>query len=149
MAITPPAILFLKNPEWLENQKSELKSCLTCLRRCVTKFNMDKNLMESELFFEVLTPLGFGVRVTRSYRSLIVTLKHPVMAGCESDVKETLTNPDEIRLSKTDPDVYLFYRAEHLRRWICAVVKRLDREGFLITAYPADKIKEGKRIWKK
>ena len=105
--------------------------------------------MASELFFEVLTPLGFGVRITHSYWNLIVTVKHPAMAGRESDVKETLSDPDEIRLSKSDPDVYLFYRSEHLRRWVCAVVKRLDGESFLITAYPADKIKEGKRIWKK
>jgi hypothetical protein len=27
------------------------------------------------------------------------------------------------------------------------VVKRLDGDGFLITAYPCDKVKEGNRIW--
>jgi len=60
-----------------------------------------------DLLFEVLTPLGFRVRVTRAYWELIVTIKHPVMAGRESDVKDTLTHPEEIRLSRSDPNVYL------------------------------------------
>ncbi len=46
-----------------------------------------------DLFFEVLTPLGFTVRVSSSYWDLIVTIKHPVMAGLEKKVKETLENP--------------------------------------------------------
>jgi hypothetical protein len=102
-----------------------------------------------ELLFEVLTPLGFRVRVTRAYWELIVTIKHPVMAGRESDVKETLARPEEIRLSRSDPNVYLFYRTERIRRWVCAVSKRLEEEGFLVTAYPTDAVKEGVRIWPK
>jgi len=38
--------------------------------------------------FEVSTPLGFRVRVTRFYWELITTIKHPVMAGQESIVKD-------------------------------------------------------------
>ena len=102
-----------------------------------------------DLLFEVLTPLSFRVRVTRAYWELIVTIKHPVMVGHESDVKETLANPDEIRLSRSDPNVYLFYRAERFRRWVCAVAKRLDGEGFLITAYLTDAVKEGEHVWPK
>jgi len=45
------------------------------------------------------------------------------------------------------PQVYLFYKLEQMGLWICAVAKRLDSEGFLITAYPTDAIKEGERIW--
>ena len=103
--------------------------------------------MTDELFFEVRTPLGFRVRVTLSYWELIVTIKHPVMYGREADVQNVLRNPDEIRRSRSDPAVYLFYRMERPGRWICAVAKRLDSEGFLITAYPTDAIKEGERIW--
>ena len=102
-----------------------------------------------DLLFEALTPLGFRVRVTRSYWELIITIKHPVMAGREVDVKETLENPGEIRLSRSDAAVYLFYKPERIGRWVCAVTKRLDGEGFLITAYPTDAIKEGELIWPK
>jgi hypothetical protein len=102
-----------------------------------------------ELLCEVLTPLGFRVRVTRAYWNLIVTIKHPVMAGREADVQDTLAHPEEIRQSRSDPHVFLFYKTERLGRWVCAVSKRLDEEGFLITAYPTDAVKEGVRIWPK
>jgi hypothetical protein len=101
----------------------------------------------SHLLFEVMTPLGFRVRVTRAYWEVITTIKHPVMAGHENDVKRTLAAPDEIRLSKSDPAVHLFYKAERAGRWVCAVAKRLNGDGFLVTAYPADVVKEGDRIW--
>jgi len=100
-----------------------------------------------DFLFDVLTPLGFRVRVTRVYWELITTIKHPAMAGHEADVEETLRNPDEIRLSKSDPQVYLFYKPKRTGRWVCAVTKRMDGEGFLITTYPTDAIKEGERIW--
>ncbi|HEX8847368.1 MAG TPA: hypothetical protein VF791_22180 [Pyrinomonadaceae bacterium] len=102
-----------------------------------------------DLFFEVATPLGFRVRVTRSYWELIVTVKHPVMRGREADVQNALREPDEIRRSRTDPTVHLFYRIEQPKRWICAVTKRLDVDGFLITTFPTDAIKEGEQIWSK
>jgi hypothetical protein len=100
-----------------------------------------------ELLFEVLTPLGFRVRVTRAYWEIIITIKHPVMAGYEEDVKKTLADPDEIRQSKSDKNVYLFYKAEREKRWICAVSKQAGNEGFLITTYPTDAIKEGVQVW--
>jgi hypothetical protein len=101
------------------------------------------------LLFEVQTPLGFRVRVTRAYWELITTVKHPIMTGREAEVQETLTNPDEIRVSQSDPKVYLFYKSKDIKRWVCAVAKRLNDDGFLITAYPTDAIKEGVAIWPK
>ena len=104
---------------------------------------------EQIVLFEVSTPLGFRVRVTRSYWELITTIKHPVMAGQELILQDTLKAPAQIRLSRSDESVYLFYRQERAERWICAVVKRLNGEGFLITTYPTGAIKEGERIWPK
>lgn len=101
----------------------------------------------NEILFDVETPLGFRVRATVDYWNVIVTIKHPVMFGREADVQDVLQSPDEIRLSKKDPSVYLFYRTERIGRWVCAVTKRLNGEGFLITAYPTDAVKEGERIW--
>jgi hypothetical protein len=102
---------------------------------------------EQSVLFEVLTPLDFWVRVTRQYWNMITTVKHPVMVGQESIVKDTLLRPIKIRLSRSDPSVYLFYRQERVGRWICAVAKRLNGEGFLITAYPTEAIKEGVPVW--
>jgi hypothetical protein len=104
---------------------------------------MTEETLPSHLLFEVSTPLGFRVRVTRAYWELIATVKHPVMAGRAEAVKETLSNPVEVRQSRSDTNVYLFYRLERAGRWICAVAKRLDGDGYLITTYPTDEIKEG------
>ena len=105
--------------------------------------------MADEIYFEVPTPLDFNVRTTRSYWELIITTKHPVMSGREVEVQNTLRTPDEIRRSRNDSSVHLFYRLERPNRWTCVVVKRLNGEGFLITTFPTDGIKEGERIWSK
>jgi hypothetical protein len=80
---------------------------------------------------------------------MIATVKHPVMAGREDTVKLALESPDETRQSRSDQEVLLFYKAEAPKRWTCAVVKRTGDQGFLVTAYPTDAIKEGVRIWPK
>lgn len=104
---------------------------------------------DPDLLFEVLTPLGFRVRVTRGRWNLITTVKHPVMVGREDVVRATLESPEQIRQSRSDSDVLLFYRADGSNRWVCAVAKRAADQGFLITAYPTEAIKEGTRIWPK
>ena len=69
------------------------------------------------------------------------------MAGKEQAVRTALETPDEVRQSRADPAVYLFYSVQHAKRSVCAVAKRRDGDGFLITAYPTDAIKEGERVW--
>jgi hypothetical protein len=98
------------------------------------------------LLFEVQTPLGFAVRCTRGYWEFIVTHKHPVLRGRDQDVVQVLADPDEVRRSRKDPDLLLFYRGDS-PRWLCAVARREDGTGFLITAYPTDAIKAGETIW--
>lgn len=105
--------------------------------------------MTDDLLFEVMTPLEFTVRVSQRYWQFIVTVKHPIMAGEVAEVQLTLTEPDEVRRSRSDPAVYLFYRGQSPRRWTCAVARRLNGDGFLITAYPTDAIKAGERLWQK
>ena len=102
---------------------------------------------EQEIVLEAATPLGFTVRVTKAYWEIISTLKHPVMQGHLEDVRTALETPDEIRLSKSDGQVYLFYKTRRPGRWVCAVSRRTGSDGFLITAYPTDAIKEGEHIW--
>jgi hypothetical protein len=102
-----------------------------------------------QYLFEVETPLGFKVHCTEDYWQFITTKKHPSMVDRLEDVKQTLIDPDEIRQSLSDDTVLLFYRSDKAKRkrWTCAVSKRLESEGFLITAYPTGNIKEGERIW--
>lgn len=98
------------------------------------------------LAFEVVTPLGFTVRCTRAYWEFVVTRKHPVLFGHEQEIADALADPDEIRRSRKDDAVLLFYRGA-APRWHCAVARREDGTGFLITAYPTDAIKAGETIW--
>jgi len=97
--------------------------------------------------FTVATPLGFSVRVCRAEWTTILA-KHPDLTQRVEDIKAALTAPDEVRQSRRDAAVLLFYRQEAaLARWVVAVTKRREEAGVLITAYRADAVKEGKRIW--
>lgn len=100
---------------------------------------------QTNYLFEVTTPLGFSVRTAADYWALIEA-KHPKLRGRAQDVAQVLLHPDQVCQSRQDPTVYLFYRPDQ-HRLLCAVVKRLNGQGFLITAYPCDKIKEGDQIW--
>lgn len=99
------------------------------------------------ILFVATTPLDFAVRTTIGYWAVITTIKHPVMVGREPDVRATLEAPDEIRRSRSDPNIYLFYGTDGPRRWVCAVARREAGDGFLVTAYRTSAIKEGVRIW--
>ncbi len=106
-------------------------------------------LQKRELLFLVKSRLGFSVRTTRGYWALITHVKHPSLTGQERAVIRTLLDPDQIRVSKVDRAVYLFYRALG-RKHLCVVAKRVDaRNGFIITAYITEKIKEGRVVWKR
>lgn len=98
--------------------------------------------------FEILTPLGFTVRTSESYWQRLLT-KHPDIAELEELVQQALTAPDEIRRSSRDDSVLLFYLARSEKRWVVVVARRLNGDGFLITAYQTDAIKEGESIWHK
>jgi hypothetical protein len=102
-----------------------------------------------EVLFDVLTPLEFRVRVTRDRWEVVSKVEHPVMATREEHIRAALESPDEVRRSRKDSTVLLFYRAEAPKRWTCAVIKQTAAGGFLITAYPTDAIKEGMSIWPK
>ncbi len=67
----------------------------------------------------------------------------------EEFVHLTLSAPDEVRRSSRDAKVLLFYRTRREGRWVVAVARRLNGDGFLITAYQTDAIKEGETLWRK
>ncbi len=96
--------------------------------------------------FEILTPLHFTVRTSATYWQKLI-VKHPDIAELCDLVQETLRDPDEIRRSSHDPNVLLFYRSHRENRWVVAVARKLNGDGFLITAYQTDAIKEGESIW--
>lgn len=101
-----------------------------------------------QMKFEILTPLGFTVRTSESYWQRLI-VKHPDIEELEELVQQALASPEEIRRSSRDADVLLFYLIRKEKRWVVAVTRRLQGDGFLITAYQTDAIKEGETIWLK
>jgi hypothetical protein len=97
-------------------------------------------------YFEVITPLVTRIRTTPSYWEKIITFKHPIMAGQEEAVQQTLQTPSEIRRSQSDANVYLYYKSDP-PYFTCVVARHLNGEGFIITAYRTNRIKIGELIW--
>lgn len=87
------------------------------------------------------------MRTSAEYWQKIIS-KHPDLAGRLELIKSALPAPDEIRRSSRDENILLFYLAMN-ERWAVAVARQLNGEGFLITAYQTDTIKEGEAIWHK
>lgn len=101
--------------------------------------------MSKKALFKINAPLGITVRTTENYWKLI-QLKHPEVTDKISLIKATLKMPDIVTQSKIDKSVLLFYRKTN-GYWTCVVIKAINLEAFIITAYITDKIKEGVKIW--
>lgn len=128
-----------------------LSSAVIYCRRCAQAMavGMPLNVVRrASLLNAVPTRLGCTVRITEVQWTAIVS-KHPVMVGRELDVQRALLLPDEIRRSKRDPSVFLFYRLDRPRRWVCAVIKQTAADdAFVVTAYPTDAIKIGDVVYR-
>jgi hypothetical protein len=94
------------------------------------------------------SPLQKIIRTTEAYWEYVITVKHTNMASREKEVRDTLNNPDFIRRSKIDPQIFLYYQAVGEYFW-CVVVRHENGTGFLVRSYKTDKIKEGELIWTK
>jgi hypothetical protein len=100
--------------------------------------------MSEHYLFDVLTPLGFKVHCTHEYWDRKIIVDHPIMATRVEDVKRTLANPAEIRQSRTDEGVYLFYTPDE-KRLVCAVVRQTDDTGSWLRAIPPIRSRKVKR----
>lgn len=78
-------------------------------------------------------------------------LAHPEMAGMETLIAETLRYPQLVRQSRSDETAELYYRFYTQTtigdKWLCVVVKYLQGDAFIVTAYFTDKPKRGNTLW--
>jgi hypothetical protein len=95
--------------------------------------------------FEVTSSLGKRIRISEEYWQTIIETKHPVIAGQEELVKQALTSPEQVPRSRKDAAVHLHYRKTN-DHYCCVVVKHLNGDGFVVTAYLTDTIKAGEVI---
>jgi hypothetical protein len=95
--------------------------------------------------FNVATTIGFTVRTNQTHWDLIQR-KHPEVADKLDDIIRCLQEPSVILRSNHDLAVYLFYRPVE-GYYLAVVARRLNGDGFVITSYLTDAIKEGEQLW--
>ena len=92
---------------------------------------------------------GRSVRLTNERSAHI--LRHQEMAGMEAEIERVLQSPAEVRVSRSDHTVHLFYEFYGQTlvggKWLCVVVKYPPDDGFVVTAYLTDQLKAGDTIW--
>lgn len=92
---------------------------------------------------------GLAIRLTDERRAHI--LEHPEMASMEAAIAETLLRPEQVVQSFSDPQARLYYRFYFRTmvggKFLCVVVKTLDADAFVLTAYLTDRIKKGVPLW--
>ena len=69
----------------------------------------------------------------------------------KQEIERVLRQPQFVRRSRADATVRLFYEfyAETIvgGKWLCVVVKYLENDAFVVTAYLTDKPKAGEDLW--
>ncbi len=75
------------------------------------------------------------------------------MVGMEDELEQVLRTPSDVRVSRSDDNVRLFYeyysRTRLGGKWLCVVVKYLPGDAFVVTAYLTDMLKAGESVWPK
>ncbi|MBM4034786.1 MAG: DUF4258 domain-containing protein [Planctomycetes bacterium] len=93
----------------------------------------------------------FGNEVRLTNERMVHILGHLEMAGMEAEVERVLRSPAEVRVSRSDEAVRLFYRFYARTRvggkWLCVVVRYNENDAFVVTAYLTDRLKAGETVW--
>lgn len=88
--------------------------------------------------FEVIDKTGRRIRSTEKQMNHILR-KHPQIANYQDEIIDTLINPLKITDYGLDEDVRYYYKYLKNRispeKYLLVVVKYLNGEGFIITAY--------------
>ena len=67
------------------------------------------------------------------------------------ELEHVLRQPQLCRRSRSDETVRLFYEFyQHTMvsgKWLCVVVKYVEDDAFVVTAYLTDKPKTGEELW--
>ena len=95
----------------------------------------------------------FGRDVRLTDERLAHILEHAEMAGMEAEIERVLQAPSEVRASRSDESVRLFYefyaRTRVGGKWLCVVIKYEPDDAFVITAYLTETVEAGESLWPK
>jgi hypothetical protein len=93
----------------------------------------------------------FGRTVRLTDERLEHILEHPELRELEPEIETAVRRPELVRRSRSDATARLFYRYYARTRvggkWMCVVVKYLDADAFVVTAYLTDTPKPGENLW--
>jgi hypothetical protein len=93
----------------------------------------------------------FGHAVRLTDERLAHILEHPEMKEMTTEIERVLLEPKLVRQSRSDTAIRLFYEfyAETIvgGKWLCVVVKYIEDDAFVVTAYLTDKPKAGDDLW--
>jgi hypothetical protein len=81
-----------------------------------------------------------------------ITSQHPEIKPYKDRLGEVASGTDLIKKSRSDKDVWLYYRFFtdiFGGKYILVVVKREESRHFVVTAYITDYIKGGELVWEK
>lgn len=85
--------------------------------------------------FEAIDKSGRRIHLSKE-RWAHINHEHPEVSPYLEGIKETLVSPVKVVQDVYDADVYCYYRYFKRRQsYLLVVVKYLNGEGFLITAY--------------
>ena len=77
--------------------------------------------------------------------------EHPEMSDLKAAIAETVARPARVVQSVSDPQAHLYYRwyvgTRVGDKFLCVVVKVVDDDAFVLTAYLTDTIKKGRQVW--
>lgn len=92
---------------------------------------------------------GRAIRLTGERQAHI--LEHPEMARMLEAVAETVRSPERVIQSASDALARLYYRYYYGTavgdKHLCVVVKVMERDAFVITAFLTDALKPGVVLW--
>jgi hypothetical protein len=106
--------------------------------------------------FRNFSAASFQLQAPSSLRAVWLSepeakLEHPEMRGMELSLEETVQRPTLIVESSTDAFVHLNYRfysgTAMGDKWLCVVVKYVEDDAFVLTAYLTDQPKKGNQVW--
>lgn len=95
---------------------------------------------------------GKKIRLTNNQRSHIAFFHPEVLQNGDGKIETTLAQPEIIASgATTDTRIsYKFFASTPVTsKYLAVVVKMLNGEGFIITAYFTESVKRRKIIWKK
>jgi len=93
----------------------------------------------------------FGRAVRLTDERLAHILEHPEMRAMDAEIEQVLRAPQLVRRSRSDMSAQLYYsfyaQTEVGGKWLCVVVKFVEGDAFVVTAYLTDRPKAGEDLW--